>query len=322
MSHAYNIAMKILMILFILIATRVCSAENAKISKSQDGEKSMQSKAEEFSKRCSAGEAEACTEMGNAHRAGQHVPHSETKAVEFYLKGCNLQGGASCANLGYSYESGRGIEKSPSKAFESYKRGCDVHHEYSCWKVGDCYARGIGVEKSESMADQIFKKICDSGDVLACTSLSPSFRDKGPCDPLSEAKAAALFAYATCGEKRASCSSFSDLKGKPVLLDIKSKVPMLILWSKVIYDPSTKSSSIRLLLDSKSRCWFGEATAKLIGKTAAIVADGKVISSPSVSEAMGNGKVLLTMPREISHEETAALCRAISQTCIVSDNEK
>jgi len=94
----------------------------------------------DYYKKCSLGDASACTVLGEWLTEGQESEGIEKdvfKAFEYMNKGCELGNPEGCFNLGLMYENGKGVNKSKSLALKYLGKACDLKSQEGC----DSYAK-------------------------------------------------------------------------------------------------------------------------------------------------------------------------------------
>jgi TPR repeat protein len=122
-----------------------------------------------LSKRCDAGKAEACFELGKLrHQSEDDAIRSWAEAAKAYQSACDRKHMQACNNLGDLYYRGRGVTRSPAIAVELYTRACDARNAEACFSLGYLISRGEGAERDDGRALTLFEKGCTGGYLDAC----------------------------------------------------------------------------------------------------------------------------------------------------------
>lgn len=117
---------------------------------------------------CTAGDGEACKDLGLIYGNGLGFPQDIPRAVEYFSKSCNQGNARGCFDLGVSYKSGKGVTQDYAHAVALFSQSCDGGDAKGCEALGLMYDLGIGVARDTLHAVTLYSKACDGGDADGC----------------------------------------------------------------------------------------------------------------------------------------------------------
>jgi uncharacterized protein len=118
---------------------------------------------------CEAGQAGACTFLGQMYQFGQGVPIELPRALENYRKGCERSFAAACSSVGAMYEKGEGVGADAPAALVFYERGCSGGYAEACRNIGTLWQRGTsGVPRDLVKTVAALGRACEVGDGWSC----------------------------------------------------------------------------------------------------------------------------------------------------------
>jgi serine/threonine-protein kinase len=124
-----------------------------------------------FDQACSAGNREACDNLGVMYATGKGVAKDDARAAALYATACNAGNALGCNNLGNIFASGRGVSKDNAQAASLYTKACAAGNAIGCSNIGNYYRLGLGVEKDAAKARQFLDKGCKMGNQWGCDRL-------------------------------------------------------------------------------------------------------------------------------------------------------
>ena len=123
---------------------------------------------------CTAGDAQACSDLGGLYVWGPHFTEADTvtqnfpRALKLLGKACEAGNASGCGKLGLMYDQGQGVTTDLAKAAVFYARACDGNYAEACNNLGVATQNGAGVAVDKDKARQLWKKGCDLGSEAAC----------------------------------------------------------------------------------------------------------------------------------------------------------
>jgi TPR repeat protein len=126
---------------------------------------------EDCNRRCSGGEAAACTTLGRMYGTTRGVPQDFARADSLYERGCEGGDARGCSWLGESLDNGWGAKKDYARAANLFRRGCDGRDARGCSGLGVMYEQGHGVPRDREKAIVLFQMGCDGGNAWGCRLL-------------------------------------------------------------------------------------------------------------------------------------------------------
>src|ERR1035437_1559774 len=117
---------------------------------------------------CTAGDGEACKDLGMIYGNGLGFPQDIPRAVDLFSKSCNQGNARGCFDLGISYKSGKGVTQDYARAVALFSQSCDGGDAKGCEALGLMYDLGIGVSRDALHAMTLYSKACDGGDADGC----------------------------------------------------------------------------------------------------------------------------------------------------------
>src|SRR3569623_1472770 len=126
--------------------------------------------AEQFDKKCVAGDLEACRYLGVMYAEGTGVSPDPRRATALFGQACTGGNLSACNHLGLALAEGMGVDKSPQKAADVYQKACDGGYKLSCRNLGLMMRDGRGVPKDLDRADKLLDKACKGSVPFACTN--------------------------------------------------------------------------------------------------------------------------------------------------------
>ncbi len=132
----------------------------------------------ELRKRCDAGEAARCQDLGFLYSQGIIVEVDLGRAAELYHRAC-AGDDSLCGNYGRLYQEGRGVKQDRDQALELYTKACNADGEFAAHACG--MAGNLLSEPPEpfdlAKARGFYAKACDGGTQLACANLGQMLLD-------------------------------------------------------------------------------------------------------------------------------------------------
>lgn len=115
----------------------------------------------------SAGDPEACFQLGVRFDTGDGLPRDPERAARLYLRAA--RGGLAAAqyNLGLLYAQGRGVRRDDRRAARWYARASARGEVRAQSNLGCCYAQGLGVPRDAARARHWFERAARRGHALA-----------------------------------------------------------------------------------------------------------------------------------------------------------
>ena len=119
------------------------------------------------------GDAFQLSHLGVMYEAGNGVPQSYTKAIEWYQAAID-QGGYPTAHchLGRMYYNGNGVKKDLQKAAEIFRKGDLQRDSCSQYVLGNMYYEGIGFHQNYASAFNFYEKAASAGHTSAKDKLA------------------------------------------------------------------------------------------------------------------------------------------------------
>jgi hypothetical protein len=94
-------------------------------------------------KACDRGDAEECSETGQAYLMGIGVQQDIMQGKNVLRNSCNSGNGYGCRQLGFAYYIGNNLEKDYSKAAQYFKKACDIYgNTYGCDQYEELQKQG------------------------------------------------------------------------------------------------------------------------------------------------------------------------------------
>jgi serine/threonine protein kinase len=129
---------------------------------------------------CTAGNAPACSELGNLFVWGPHATEAESvsqdfpRALKLLTRACDAGNAEGCGHLASMYDSGEGVAMDTTKAAALNTKACDGGIATACNNLGAALFHGAGVPEDKDKSRQAFKRGCDLGSQAACDWLKQS----------------------------------------------------------------------------------------------------------------------------------------------------
>jgi len=159
---------------------------------------------------CNGGNSEGCTDLGYLHRDGIGVDKDQKKAAALYLKACDANYARGCDHLGYLYREGLGVEQDYLKSVRLFQQACDGSDGQGCENLGYAHRKGIGVDRDDGKAAIFYRKSCDLDDAGGCTNLGHQY-EKGRGVEQDHTKASKFYEKGCGGGYARACTELGYL---------------------------------------------------------------------------------------------------------------
>lgn len=124
-------------------------------------------------RKCTAGDALACWQVGASHELGRGTPVNPVKAFAAFSKACAKGIGEACVLAGRAQEKGiAGIPVDPVAALALYTRGCEVGQADACLSAANRAKTGRGTATNAALAMTLYERACTLRDVATCRWLA------------------------------------------------------------------------------------------------------------------------------------------------------
>mgnify|MGYP000621718876 CR=1 FL=1 len=112
-------------------------------------------------KRCDAGNADVCSDIGYSYYKGNDVDKSMSKSLTYFEKACDFGEDFSCTLAGNIYVGGEGdVKQISAKGFLLLNKACDNDYAVACNNIGVNYNDAVGVAKDYAVALKFAKRAC------------------------------------------------------------------------------------------------------------------------------------------------------------------
>jgi len=125
-------------------------------------------------------------------------------AVALFSRACTLGDGEGCTQYGVSLQQGRHVKQDPGGAVAAFETACHQGHAEGCTRGASAQLKGRGVPADKPAAAKLFAKGCVLDEWVACTNLA-AMQWMGDGIPVDRQAATTLMDRACTGGFTAAC---------------------------------------------------------------------------------------------------------------------
>jgi hypothetical protein len=143
-----------------------CEARNGTLTAEQIASEQVR----EATERCTAGDSDRCTELGDRFEHGRGVPPDDLRAATFYRQGCDAGDARGCYDLAQFASAGRGLPRDAQVSSDLLYRACEGGYPNACDDIGRMYLDAGPQRAGGDRVAAMMVRQCDHGLASACTT--------------------------------------------------------------------------------------------------------------------------------------------------------